>query len=113
MRLARRRPALLTTIQVSIGTHDLDTVQGPFTYEAHKPEDISFVPLNQTKKLNGAELMEFYKTDKHLGRYLHIIRDHDVYPVIYDRNKVVCSLPPIINGDHSKITLGTTNCFVE
>ncbi|KAK3326635.1 hypothetical protein B0H66DRAFT_166667 [Apodospora peruviana] len=98
---------------VSIGTHDLDTIQGPFTYEALRPKHIKFAPLNQTVQLNGEELMEFYEADKHLGRYLHIIRDKPVYPVIYDANRVVCSLPPIINGDHSKITLGTTNVFIE
>jgi phenylalanyl-tRNA synthetase beta chain len=51
--------------------------------------------------------------DKHLGRYLHIIRDSPVYPVIYDSRRVVCSLPPIINGNHSKITLDTKNVFIE
>ncbi|KAI6091809.1 phenylalanyl-tRNA synthetase beta chain [Hypoxylon rubiginosum] len=98
---------------VAIGTHDLDTIKGPFTYEARPPQDISFVPLNQTKKMNGEELMAFYEKDRHLGRYLHIIRDKPVYPVIYDANRVVCSMPPIINGDHSKITLNSTNVFIE
>jgi phenylalanyl-tRNA synthetase beta chain len=98
---------------VSIGTHDLDTIKGPFTYEALPPKDISFIPLNQTNKMNGEELMQFYENDKHLGKYLHIIRDKPLYPVIYDSNKVVCSLPPIINGDHSKITLNTKNVFME
>ncbi|KAF2825055.1 phenylalanyl-tRNA synthetase [Ophiobolus disseminans] len=98
---------------VSIGTHDLDTIKGPFSYEALPPEQIEFVPLNQTKKMNGKELMEFYDKDKHLGRFLHIIRDSPVYPVIYDANRTVLSLPPIINGDHSKITLKTKNVFVE
>jgi len=98
---------------VSIGTHDLDTVQGPFTYEALAPEEINFVPLNQTKKMNGRELMEFYDKDKHLGRYLHIIRDSPVYPVIYDASRTVLSLPPIINSDHSKITLDTKNVLIE
>lgn len=46
---------------VSIGTHDLDTIQGPFSYEALPPKDISFVPLNQTKEMNGEELMTFYE----------------------------------------------------
>ena len=46
---------------VSIGTHDLDTIKGPFTYEALPPEEINFVPLNQTKNMNGAELMKFYE----------------------------------------------------
>ncbi|OJJ60185.1 hypothetical protein ASPSYDRAFT_148400 [Aspergillus sydowii CBS 593.65] len=98
---------------VSIGTHDLDTIKGPFTYEALPPKDIRFVPLNQTKELNGEELMAFYDKDKHLGKYLHIIRDSPVYPVIYDANRTVCSLPPIINGDHSKISLNTKNIFIE
>jgi len=30
-----------------MGTHDLDTVEGPFTYEAHPPDQIKFKPLNQ------------------------------------------------------------------
>jgi phenylalanyl-tRNA synthetase beta chain len=51
--------------------------------------------------------------DKHLGRYLHIIRDSPVYPVIYDANRTVLSLPPIINGNHSKITLNTKNVLIE
>ena len=98
---------------VSIGTHDLDTLKGPFTYEALPPKDINFIPLNQTKKMNGEELMQFYENDKHLGKYLHIIRDSPVYPVIYDSQRTVCSLPPIINGDLSKITLNTRNVFME
>ncbi|KAI0181007.1 phenylalanyl-tRNA synthetase beta chain [Hypoxylon sp. FL1284] len=98
---------------VAIGTHDLDTIKGPFTYEARPPQEISFVPLNQTKKMNGEELMAFYEKDRHLGRFLNIIRDKPVYPVIYDANRVVCSLPPIINGDHSKITLDSKNVFIE
>ncbi|KAL4810712.1 hypothetical protein BDV18DRAFT_127837 [Aspergillus unguis] len=98
---------------VSIGTHDLDTIKGPFTYEALPPKDIRFTPLNQTKEMDGEELMAFYDKDRHLGKYLHIIRDSPVYPVIFDSNRTVCSLPPIINGDHSKISLNTKNVFIE
>lgn len=108
----------------------MDTVKGPFTYEALPPKDIKFVPLNQPQEMTAEELMTFYEVrpalvdyelslltlqQKHqqLGKYLHIIRDSPVYPVIYDSNRVVCSLPPVINGDHSKITLNTTNVFIE
>lgn len=48
-----------------------------------------------------------------MKQYLPIIRDSPVYPVIYDSNGVVLSMPPIINGDHSKITLNTKNVFIE
>jgi phenylalanyl-tRNA synthetase beta chain len=98
---------------VAIGTHDLDTLKGPFTYEALPPKEIKFAPLNQTKEMDGEELMAFYEKDKHLSRYLPIIRDSPVYPVIYDANRTVCSLPPIINGNHSKISTQTTNVFIE
>ncbi len=33
-------------------------VQGPFTYEALPPSDISFVPLKQSRAFNAAELMQ-------------------------------------------------------
>lgn len=46
---------------VAIGTHDLDTIKGPFTYEALPPEEIEFVPLNQKKSMNAVELMKFYE----------------------------------------------------
>jgi phenylalanyl-tRNA synthetase beta chain len=98
---------------VAIGTHDLDTIKGPFTYEALPPKNIKFAPLNQTTVMNAEELMQHYENDKHLGRYLPIIRDKPVYPVIYDSQRRVCSMPPIINGNHSKISLNTTNVFIE
>lgn len=98
---------------VAIGTHDLDTVQGPFIYDAKPPKDIRFIPLNQTKEMDGEELMNFYSTHAQLKTYLPIIRDAPVYPVISDANGVVLSLPPIINGDHSKISVDTKNIFIE
>ncbi|XP_062505124.1 phenylalanine--tRNA ligase beta subunit-like [Corticium candelabrum] len=98
---------------VAIGTHDLDTLEGPFSYEALPPGEIRFKPLGQTKEYTAVELMELYKTDSHLRHYLPIIRDQPVYPVIYDKNRVVLSMPPIINGEHSKITLATRNVFIE
>ncbi|XP_037122906.1 phenylalanine--tRNA ligase beta subunit [Syngnathus acus] len=98
---------------VAIGTHDLNTISGPFTYTAKPPGDISFKPLNQTKEYTATQLMSLYKTDSHLRHYLHIIEDMPVYPIIYDSNGIVLSMPPIINGDHSKITLKTKNVFVE
>jgi phenylalanyl-tRNA synthetase beta chain len=57
--------------------------------------------------------MEFYSTDTHLKPYLPIIRDKPRYPVIKDSRGTVLSLPPIINGDVSKLTLDTKNFFVE
>ncbi|GJM95552.1 hypothetical protein PR202_ga12302 [Eleusine coracana subsp. coracana] len=94
---------------VAIGTHDLDTLQGPFSYEALPSQEINFVPLKQTESFRADNLIEFYK----LKKFLHIIEKSPVYPVIYDSNRTVLSLPPIINGAHSAITLKTRNVFIE
>lgn len=99
---------------VAIGTHDLATVQGPFTYEALPPEDIRFTPLKQTREFNAKELLEHYlANDQKLKRFVPIIQSSLVYPVILDANRTVLSLPPIINGAHSAITLDTKNVFIE
>ena len=34
---------------VAIGTHDFDSLQGPFLYDALPPPDIKFKPLNQVR----------------------------------------------------------------
>ena len=45
---------------VAIGTHDLDTLKGPFKYMAQPPDQIKFKPLNQIKEFTATELMELY-----------------------------------------------------
>ncbi|KAH9943394.1 phenylalanyl-tRNA synthetase [Epithele typhae] len=98
---------------VAIGTHDLDTIEAPLRYEARPPKDIKFVPLSKDKDYNAEELMTIYESEKHLSRYLHIIRDSPVYPIIYDNQDRVASMPPIINSERSKITLNTKNIFID
>ncbi|XP_063162769.1 phenylalanine--tRNA ligase beta subunit [Candoia aspera] len=98
---------------VAIGTHDLDTISGPFTYTAKPPAEIRFRPLNLDKEYSAPEIMEMYRMDSHLRHYLHIIENESLYPLIYDSKGVVLSMPPIINGEHSKISLNTRNVFIE
>lgn len=50
--------------------------------------------------------MDFYRSDMKLKKFLHIIENSPVYPVIYDSNRTVLSLPPAI-------TLKTRNVFIE
>ena len=53
---------------VSMGTHDLDTVKGPFIYKALNPEHIHFVPLNREEEVNDDGLMCLLKDDPKLGK---------------------------------------------
>uniref|UniRef100_A0A803XP16 Phenylalanine--tRNA ligase beta subunit n=1 Tax=Meleagris gallopavo TaxID=9103 RepID=A0A803XP16_MELGA len=98
---------------VAIGTHDLDTISGPFTFTAKVPSEIKFKPLNQSQEYTASQIMDLYRTDSHLRHYLHLIENKPRYPVIFDSSGVVLSMPPIINGDHSKISLKTRNVFIE
>ncbi|KAA0191350.1 Phenylalanine tRNA synthetase like beta subunit [Fasciolopsis buskii] len=98
---------------VAIGTHDLDTIQSPFFYDAKTPSEIRFVPLNKDKVYTGAELMDLYATDSHLKAYLPLLKDKPVYPVITDKDGIVLSMPPIINGQHSRLSVNTRNIFIE
>ncbi|KAF7332036.1 Phenylalanyl-tRNA synthetase subunit beta [Mycena kentingensis (nom. inval.)] len=98
---------------VAIGTHDLDTLEPPFRYEARSAKDIKFVPLNKDKSYTAEELMTVYESDRQLSKFLPIIRDSPVYPIIYDAQDRVLSMPPIINSEHSKITLNTKNVFID
>ena len=36
-----------------------------------------------------------------------------MYPIIYDSVRQVASMPPIINSEHSKITLNTRNVWID
>jgi len=98
---------------VAIGTHDLDTLKGPFTYTAKPFDQVKFKALNQETEMTAEELMQKYKSDVRMKHYVPIIEHSDVCPVIHDSQGIVLSMPPIINGDHSKITLDTKNVFIE
>jgi phenylalanyl-tRNA synthetase beta chain len=46
---------------VSIGTHDLDSIEGPFSYEALPPSAIQFVPLDKDVSVDGNGIMTMYE----------------------------------------------------
>jgi phenylalanyl-tRNA synthetase beta chain len=102
---------------VAIGTHDLDSIQGPFTYEARAPESFRFVPLQggarEDREVDGRGLFEMLTKDKELSKYLDLVQHSPVCPVIFDSRGQVLSVPPIINGEYSKISMQTKNVFIE
>ena len=100
---------------VAIGTHDLGKVVGPeFTYEALPPEEIRFVPLKQDREFTARDLLAYYaEHDLKLRKYVPIIQDSLVYPVILDAARTVLSLPPVINGSRSAISLDTRDVLIE
>jgi len=99
---------------VAIGTHDLDTLKPPFRYCARPPKDIKFVPLAQERAYDCDELFAYYHSaNSPIKKFLPILEGSPVYPVVVDANDTVLSLPPIINGQHSRISAATKNVLIE
>ena len=51
--------------------------------------------------------------DLKLKRFVPLIPSSPVYPVVRDSAGVVASLPPVINGAASAVSLATTDLFIE
>lgn len=96
--------------KVSIGIHDLDNVEPPFTYKAVRPDEISFVPLGKNDMMNLQEILE--KHEKGI-EYRYILEGKEKYPIILDRRGQVLSFPPIINGELTLVTEKTKNIFID
>ncbi|MDP3728562.1 MAG: phenylalanine--tRNA ligase subunit beta [bacterium] len=96
---------------VGLGIYDYDKITAPLTYKACKPTEIKFVPLGFTKEMTLKEVLE--KHPKGI-EYAHLLKGHDRYPIIIDKNNVVASMPPITNSETTgKVTEKTKNIFLE
>eukprot|EP01071_Lankesteria_metandrocarpae_P004424 Lankesteria_metandrocarpae@DN3539_c0_g1_i1.p1 len=100
-------------VLVSVGTHDLDCIQGPYTYEALPSNEFSFRPLYGDKDVDGDGMVQLLESHAQLKQYLHLVRGKGKYPVVLDSRRRVCSAPPIINSEFSKITINTKNVFID
>jgi len=91
--------------KVAIGVHDFGKMQPPLIYK--DVADESFVPLGETKEMNIKQIL----TEHPKGvDYAHLLKDR--YPLIYDK-KGVCSFPPIINSERTKVTENTKSLFID
>ena len=96
--------------KVAIGIHNLDVLQGPFRYLAADPDDVSFVPLEMEEEMTLREILTEHKKGR---SYAHLVDQHDRYPLILDYQDNILSMPPIINGELTKLTTETRNLFVD
>jgi phenylalanyl-tRNA synthetase beta chain len=97
--------------RTSIGLYDFDLISPPLRYSAAKPEQVSFVPLDFDKKMTLKKILKMHPKGIEHG---HIVRSHDVWPLLSDSKDHVLSFPPIINSnDLGRITEGTHNVLIE
>ncbi|HEY0196693.1 MAG TPA: phenylalanine--tRNA ligase subunit beta [Methanobacterium sp.] len=96
--------------KVAIGIHNLDVLTPPFYYKAADPLTTSFVPLDTDEEMNLQEILENHKKGR---AYAHILEKFNKYPLIVDSEDNVLSMPPIINGELTKLTTDTKNVLVD
>jgi len=96
--------------KLAIGIHDLDKVNGPFTYRLADPKSVRFVPLAKTEEMDMDEILVKHEKGKD---YAHLLEGYKQYPIIQDKDGNVLSFPPIINGALTTVTTSTRNLFID
>jgi len=96
--------------KASIGVHNLDAVEPPFSYVTCAPNEFKFVPLDKTEEMTPQEVLE--KHEKGMA-YKSEVDWASRYPLIVDRNGDVLSFPPIINGELTRVGEDTRNLFID
>ncbi len=97
--------------KVAIGIYPLEKIKLPIKFEARKPKDIRFIPLEASGEMNGNEILQKHPAGREYG---YLLKDMKRYPVFVDANKEILSMPPIINSHKTgKITEETKEIFIE
>ncbi|RBQ22731.1 Phenylalanine--tRNA ligase beta subunit [Candidatus Methanobinarius endosymbioticus] len=96
--------------KVAIGIHNLDVINGDYKYIASSPDENSFIPLDHSNKLSPREILEEHEKG---SKYAKLISGYDKYPFILDKDDNILSMPPIINGELTKLTDKTKNILVD
>ena len=96
--------------KVSVGIHDAEKVTHELTYAGVEPNDIRFTPLGEEREMNGNEVLECTAKGREYG---WIIKDCPRYPMLYDSEKKVLSMPPILNGIVTQVTPETSDLVLD
>lgn len=94
--------------KVAIGLHDLGKVSPPFRYFACGKEEVRFVPLERAEEMTPLEIL--LRHEKGMA-YAHLVGEK--CPMITDSKGNVLSFPPIINGELTKLAMGTEDIFID
>ena len=95
--------------KVAVGLHNLEPIEFPITYTT-KPPSFKFRPLGERFEKDLTQIL----TEMHTGReYAWTVEGFEEYPMIVDSKGMVLSMPPIINGEHTRIDEATTDIFID
>jgi phenylalanyl-tRNA synthetase beta chain len=96
--------------KASIGVHNLDAVEPPFAFIVAEPDNTRFVPLDSAEEMSLRQILE--RHDKGMA-YKHLVDWAPKYPLLIDKEGRVLSMPPIINGELTRVTSKTANLFID
>jgi phenylalanyl-tRNA synthetase beta chain len=97
--------------KLAIGIYPLEKIKLPITFQAKKPNDIKFRPLEFPREVNGAQILRQHPTGREYG---DLLKDAEVYPIFTDAEGKVLSMPPIINSHETgKVSEKTKAVFIE
>lgn len=97
--------------KAAIGIYPLEKITLPITYEARKPGEIKFIPLEAEKEMTGLQILQQHPTGR---EYATLLENYSTFPVFVDAKGKILSMPPIINSNETgKITEETKEVFIE
>lgn len=97
--------------KLAIGIYPLEKITLPIKFEARKPQDIRFTPLEFPREISGLQILSQHPTGRD---YAHLLEGKDKFPVFVDARGKILSMPPIINSHEAgKIGNVTKDIFIE
>ena len=96
--------------KVSIGLHDMKRVVPPLRYVSLDSEKLRFTPYDSSAEMSVHEILSQHPKGI---EYSKLLTDTRHVPVIMDSKDRVLSMPPVINGDVSRVSEDTGHFFVD
>ncbi|MEK6927889.1 MAG: phenylalanine--tRNA ligase subunit beta [Nanoarchaeota archaeon] len=97
--------------KLAMGYYVLNKIKFPIKYTTKTPKEIIFEPLDMPQKMDALQILSRHPTGR---EYAHLLEGFDKFPVFYDSNSQILSIPPIINSDNlGKLTPETSEIFIE
>lgn len=94
--------------KMAIGLHDAKDIKSPFRYLATGLDENAFIPLDSSVPMTPMQILQ--RHEKGL-KFAHLIGDKA--PLIVDKDFKVLSMPPIINGELTRVTKDTTDILID
>jgi phenylalanyl-tRNA synthetase beta chain len=96
---------------VSIGLYRPSVISWPVHYRGVDPDNVSFVPLQETRNMTLRQILAEHPKGKEYGS---ILQNEPIHPLLLDNNSRVLSYPPIINSaDLGAVLVGDSELFIE